>query len=481
MTILACGPPRDPKEPMASNERPPAAVPTSPFRRGLRLTRMGVLSTARAAAHAVNNALRSDEGRAERDQTLWRDQALLWVREVGELKGSLMKAGQMLAMYGEHVLPKEAVDILRALQSDAPPVSFDSVYQVISQELPQDVLSEIAIDPVPCGSASLGQVHPAVLPDGQKVAIKVQYPGIKEALDSDLRALRRLFGLMRIVARGDTVDALFAEVRSVLHDELDYERERRMTAWYHDAVGDDARYGVPSVYPHLCGPRVLTTRFEEGVAPDGPEVAALSQARRNQLGLNVFEFYLKELFVFGRVQTDPHFGNFRVRLSTEPNTPDRLIMLDFGAVREVTPTYLKTYRQMMLGCLYDDRQRILDMGLELGLLRPGDSVAAQRAFFDLCRLVAEPFSSPNTPGRDHTLFTAEGAYDFGRSDLPKRVITAARTFGREVGLRSAPPECLFLDRKLAGVFLFMAQLRVVANGEALLRQYLGDADGSDQA
>lgn len=459
---------------MASDERPPSRVPSSPLRRGLRITRMGVLGTARAAAHAVNNALRSDTNRAERDGALWRAQAMMWVKEVGQLKGSLMKAGQMLAMYGEHFLPKEAVELLRSLQSNAPPVMFESVREVIDADLSADALRGTTIEPKPCGSASLGQVHRATLPDGSLVAIKVQYPGIKEALDADLRALRRLLGLMRVVARGETIDGLFAEVRKVLNDELDYAREREMTDFFSQALAQDTRYVVPLTYPALCSSRVLTTRFEEGVDPEGPEVAALSQERRNKLALNFFELYLQELFIWHRVQTDPHFGNYRIRLGDGGQKPDQIVLLDFGAVRDVSATYLRTYRRMMLACLHDDRQSALDMGLELGLLRPNDPPAAEQAFFDLCRLIAEPFSSPHTPGRNHALFTPEGAYDFGNSDLPKRVAIKATELGRAVGLRSSPPESLFLDRKLAGVFLFLSQLDAVINGESLLNAYLAE-------
>lgn len=457
---------------MPSDERPPSRVPSSPLRRGLRITRMGVMGTARAAAHAVNNALRGEANRAERDNAMWRAQATMWVREVGQLKGSLMKAGQMLAMYGENFLPKEAVELLRSLQSDAPPVSFEAVRAVLQADLPAKLMADVTVDAKACGTASLGQVHQATLPDGSQVAMKVQYPGIKDALDADLKALRRFLGLMRVVARGETIEGLFAEVRSVLHDELDYQRERQMTDFFYQVLADDRRFVVPKTFGDYCSARVLTTSFEVGHDPEGAEVKAMAQQRRNALGLAFFELYLRELFEWNRVQTDPHFGNFRIRIGDGHKVPDQIVLLDFGAVRDVSPSYLRTYRHMMLACLEDDRQAVLDMGLELGLLRPKDPAIAEQAFFDLCRLIAEPFSSPKTPGRDHTLFDADGAYDFGRSDLPKRVAAQAKIFGRAVGLRSSPPEGLFLDRKLAGVFLFLSQLGSNVNGEALLRRYL---------
>ena len=448
------------------------AVVQGSWRRSLRLTRAGVLGGARVAAHAVGNLVRSESGREERRQAMWRAQAGLWAKELGELKGSLMKAGQMVAMYGDQFLPPEALQILRGLQNDAPPLHYASIEAVLVADLGADKVTKLGLNRQALGAASLGQVHCGTAPDGTPVAVKVQYPGVAEALDNDLQILRRMLKLLRVVTDAATLDALFAEVHGVLTRELDYVQERAATDAFRAALADDARLVVPHTFPELSSQRVLTTSFESGVAPDDPAVKALSQSRRNALGIAYFELYLQEMMVLGRVQTDPHFGNFRVRIDPV-GEDDRLVLLDFGATREVTPAYAATMRRMMRGCLLDERQEILDAGLELGLLRPDDGVAAEGAFVDVCRLIAEPFSSADTPLRDAGLFDASGAYDFGRSDLPRRVAQRGSTLARARGLRPPPPEALFVDRKLAGTFLFLAAMGAVVDARPILRRYLG--------
>ena len=458
---------------MAQDDTPKDQVVQGAWRRGLRLTRLGMVGGARAAAHAVGSLWHDDARNAERSQALWRRQAADWARELGELKGSLMKAGQMLAMYGEPFLPPEVLQILRSLQNDAPPLRYESIEAVLLEDLGAEKVRALRLSPTPLGAASLGQVHRGTTPQGRPVAVKVQYPGVAAALEHDLRALKRLLKLMRVVASPQVLDALFVEVEGVLRRELDYTQEREATDHFRAALAGDARLVVPETFADYASARILTTSFEAGVAPDDPAVKALPQHRRNALGLAYFELYLREMFEFHLVQTDPHFGNFRVRIDPV-GEDDKLVLLDFGATRKVSPGYVRTQRRLMRGCLLDEQQSIVDAGLELGLLRPDDGAGAEAVFIDVCRLIAEPFSSHYTPGRRADLFTPDGRYDFGRSDLPKRVAKRASELGRARGLRPPPAEALFVDRKLAGTFLFLSAMGAVVNARPLLGRYLED-------
>ena len=129
---------------------------------------------------------------------------------------------------------------------------------------------------------------------------------------------------------------------------------------------------------------------------------------------------MNELWRLGLVQTDPHFGNYRVRLDPAGKT-DRLILLDFGASREVTGPYLQGYRQLVLGAVEQDPAGIVAGATELGFLMPDDSQERQQLFIRLCTLICEPFARPGTPEIRADLFDEAGNYDWGRSDLPKRV------------------------------------------------------------
>jgi predicted unusual protein kinase regulating ubiquinone biosynthesis (AarF/ABC1/UbiB family) len=439
--------------------------------RGFAMARMTATLGAKAAAHAAANVLREPEAQKDSLRALLQSQAHTVAQELGQLKGSAMKAGQMLSMFGEHFLPPEANALLKVLQNQTPPVSWAAIDKALQAELGPERLAELEIDQKPLGTASLGQVHRAkVRASGRDIVLKVQYPGVAGAIDADIRTLRHLLSMARLIPKGNQLDPLFDEVKQMLTQEADYVQERLHTERFRAALADDARYVVPHTLPRYCTTRVLATTFEAGVAVDGPEVAALALPRRNALAIAALSLYLRELFVLRQVQTDPHFGNYRVRLGDGGATPDRLVLLDFGAVREVPEAYMSGYRDLIAGSCNVQPEQLIRGAETLGLMRPDDTQARHDAFVRLCYLFTEPFGLPQTPGMRRDLFDADGAYDFGHSDLPSRVARLASQSVAALGLRAPPRESIFLDRKLAGVFIFMSTLKACFAGRPVLAQ-----------
>jgi predicted unusual protein kinase regulating ubiquinone biosynthesis (AarF/ABC1/UbiB family) len=301
---------------------------------------------------------------------------------------------------------------------------------------------------VPHASASLGQVHRATLNEtGEQIAIKIQYPGVDRAIDSDLSALRRILSLARILPKIDRYDELFAEVREMLKQEVDYTREATFTAEFASRVQEDPRYRVARVFSRYSSQRVISTEFLEGVGVDSPEVKALSQERRDRLGKAFFELYIQELFDFRIMQTDPHFGNYRVQIDPA-GLNDRLVLLDFGAMRDIPLAFVDSYRVMVRGALHRSRVELEAGALALGFTQSDDPEELKDAFAELCFMFGEPFRDPQ--------------YDWRSSDLPKRVIAAGSklAFFPKFSLRAPPREIVFLDRKLGGVFIFLSVLEV---------------------
>jgi predicted unusual protein kinase regulating ubiquinone biosynthesis (AarF/ABC1/UbiB family) len=454
---------REPKPPVST-------LKTGAMARGLSLARMSVAAGVRAARFNLGSLFATEEVRATRFKTLLTEQTAAVVRELGLLKGSAMKVGQMLSMVGDGVLPPQATLLLKTLQSQAPPVPWPSVEQVLRTELGSERLATVDIDPVAVASASLGQVHRAIRrADGAVLAMKVQYPGVGEAVDSDLRVLRRLLGIARLLPGDLSVDGLFDEVRVMLTQELDYARELALTDQHRALVGDDPRYVLPRTFPELSSSRVLTTGFEEGVAVDGPEVAALSQERRDALGLAAFEFTLQEITRWRRVQTDPHFGNYRVRLGVDGG-PDRIVMLDFGAVRIFEGDFLPRYLELARGAARRDPAGIERAAHGLGLILSEDSAAVRSGLVELALRIAEPLGPPTSDAAH--LFTEDGRYRWGQSDLPRRLLRQGSELALHARLRTPPREMIFLDRKLGGMFFFLATLGVTAQVRPLVEKYL---------
>jgi predicted unusual protein kinase regulating ubiquinone biosynthesis (AarF/ABC1/UbiB family) len=413
---------------------------------------------AKAAGHAVSGLFGKESEKGERLKSLLIAQLEVMSRELGELKGSVMKVGQMLSVYGEHFLPPEANAALKSLQSQAPPLVWTEIEKVLIQELGHEKLALLDIDSKPLASASLGQVHRARRKsDGAELVLKIQYPGVDRAIEGDIKALRYVLSATKLIPKGPKYDAIFDEIKAMLYQEMDYEAELRATQDFKTLLKPFPQYIVPEAVAEFSTRKVIATFYEPGVSVDGPEVRELSQERRNRLGIAALELYFLELFRFGKMQTDPHFGNYRIRLGSK----DRLILFDFGAVKQFDPAFLKSYFWMVKGSFYRNPEWIARSARELDFFREVDSAELREQFCELCYLFAEPF---------------QGMYDWGANDLPKRAAQEGSKVSFAFKLRPPPRDAVFLDRKMGGVFIFLSVLRVKADTRDLLENHLKSLD-----
>lgn len=446
-------------------------IKSSVFSRGLTLARMTASTGAGLAAHRVANLFSSEDKKKSEWAQFLTTQAQNISQDLGELKGSLMKAGQMLSMYGEHFLPPEANRLLKSLQADSPPLAWEVVEKQLVQELGRERLSRLEIDQESIGTASLGQVHRArILETNEEIVLKVQYPGVEKAIESDLKALKSFFNLMKFVPKGKVTDQIFAEIREMLIQETDYEHEARQTNEYRDRLAGDTRFIVPRIYPEWSTRRVIASSYERGHRVDDGLIQNLSPARRNQLALNFLELYFKELFDWGVVQTDPHLGNYKVRLS--PSGQDQWVLFDFGAVRAYPSSFLGSYLRMAKASLLNHPEELRAAALELRFLENGDDPELRKIFEEFCLMSVEPFLSPEDPRNENQRISASGEYDWKNSDLPQRLSRKGIEMIRRYDLRPPPREILFLDRKTGGVFILMSVLGAKVAARGLLLKYL---------
>lgn len=376
----------------------------------------------------------------------WLGKVEYLIKELGQLKGSAMKVGQTLSMYGEHLLPKEVNDLLKTLQQDSPALEWAAIRKVLVKELGEEMLKELEFDEEALACASIGQVHKArVKETGQILAVKIQYPGVDAAVETDLKLLKFILNVTEMVPRGARFDQVFAEIKEMFHQEVNYELERNYGERFHELLANDKHYVIPKTHPRYCTRKVLAMDFVEGVRADHESVQNLSQERRNRLGLSFLDLYLRELMDFKLMQTDPHLGNYLVQVDPAGDQ-DKLVLLDFGAARAVPPDFLKSYLLLMEGGFNRDPRLIEKGGRQLGLLLPDDPMVLVDDYIKICNLITEPF---------------HGVYDWGNSDLPRRTATAVTHIASSYRLRAPPRELVFLDRKLGGVFIFLSVLKCV--------------------
>jgi predicted unusual protein kinase regulating ubiquinone biosynthesis (AarF/ABC1/UbiB family) len=287
--------------------------------------------TARRGAHwatvQVKGVRADEEARARLDEQFLIRSAEDVAAELGHMKGAVMKLGQLASVIAEG-LPPEAQQAIEALQADSPPMAPSLAEQVVRDELGSDPEHLfLDWDPVPVAAASIGQVHRAVLRDGREVAVKVQYPGVGEAIGADLDNAEMLYGLLSSFAlKGLDTKALVDELRARMGEELDYRHEAANQQEFARRFHEHPFIHVPAVVPERSSARVLTTEWAGGRSWREFDQDA-TPAERQRAGEVLFRFVQGNVNQHRSFNGDPHPGNYRFH-------PDgRVSFLDFGLVK----------------------------------------------------------------------------------------------------------------------------------------------------
>lgn len=428
---------------------------TSAFDRRFSIAKASLVAGTRWATASAGSMFSNEETRNKIRKQAMSEQANYLVQEIGKLKGSIVKIGQMMALYGEHFLPEEITQALHTLNNDTMALSWPAIKAQLRQELGEK-LDELTIDHEPLGTASLAQVHRAVRKsDGLEIVLKVQYPGVAEAIDSDMSLFRNMLKLTRMVPQTREFDEWFDEVREMMHREVNYHMEADTTKRFYNRLKDDPRYIVPQIVDEFCTDRVLCMTFERGVPINSPVMLSLPQVRRNQLGEASLDIAIRELFEWDEMQTDPNFGNYLVRLGNGKEIPDKIILLDFGAIRQFDRTLLTVARNLILAGYEHNKEKMIAamQGYSFFDQMPAQVKPGMASVF---MIATEAFSSPqNNPDLPEGVFDAKHKYNWRKSQLHARVLKQA---GESMASRyfSVPPkEFMFISRKFIGAYTFM--------------------------
>ena len=439
---------------------------TNAWSRSLAVTVAGARAGGAIAAHKLMGRFENQQQRDTRNSKVLRREARRFVEELGKLKGSYVKVGQMLATVAVHVLPKELADELHALEDSTVPIEWRLIEPILMQQLGSRY-QELQIDREPIAAASLGQVHRAMcLADGRQLCLKVQYPGIAQTIDSDIDSVARMLVLARWISAGEQLDNWLADIRRQLHEEVDYSLEADRTEWMSTALVSDARYKTPEVIRRFSTSTVLCLEYIVAVDVNDEAVSKLSLCRRNKLAKAMLELFFLEIYRWGVFQCDPNFGNYRIALG-EAN--DQLVLLDFGAMRSMDNQFVEGLGGLISAARIDDVKGLIARLEALGFINAEHPDRVKESFADFCLMLMEPLRCA-TPKAAY--LNADGCYCWAQSQLIRRATKEAAISAVSVYFQSPPEEFVIVARKLGAVFTFIASLDAQFNGGDLLERYI---------
>jgi len=372
------------------------------------------------------------------------------VAKLSRMRGAALKLGQMMSFQDTKMLPAPIHEVLQRVQDRAdymPSWQRDRVMKASLGPEWRDLFEEFSETPI--AAASIGQVHTGVLKStGEKVAIKIQFPGVADSITSDLDNLSMLLTASKLLPKGLYLNKTIDNMRTELGWECDYIREADCAARYRELLSDEPDvFVVPKMYPEACGKHVLTMEFMQGVGVT--RVSSFTQEQRDWIGTQILRLCLRELTEFRFMQTDPNWTNFQYNAAT-----NKLELLDFGASREFPLEFVEQYVNLLAAAARSDKARVKELSESLGYLTGHESRTMLEAHVTSILTLAEPF-----------LGTAPEVYDFHDQTITERVKALIPVMINE---RLAPPpeETYSLHRKLSGAFLLCAKLgsRVACRG-----------------
>ena len=428
-------------------QRASLVLRTSRSQRNVDVLKLGANVGAVYAGTAARKLFASAERRIELDQDRELRTAAAVADRLGQMKGALMKLGQM-ASYVDEALPAPLREALTQLQSSAPPMSAELAAQVIETDLgspPEKLFAEW--DPTPIAAASIGQVHRAVVIDPitgreRAVAVKVQYPGVGEAVAADLQNADLLGMLLRQGFGGLNPDEMVGEIKERLVEELDYRQEARNQQLFADFYRDHPFIHVPDVLPAFSSKHVITSDLVVGST--WQEMLQWSQPRKDEVGEKIFRFVFRSLYGMHAFNGDPHPGNYLF------HDDGKVTFLDFGLVKHFNADEMATFVSMVKAAAYEhDASQFRAVVEAAGMLRAGCPSSDAE--------VGEYFSQFYESVRDDKHVTWSGEY-------ASRIVR--HTFDRTSPIAqyaTVPKAFVFIQRINLGLYALLGELRATGN------------------
>lgn len=423
--------------------KPPAAPPSA--------SALGRFLTLAGTATRIGGSVLGQRLRPGRSAIDWQPVGALLTDVLGEMKGPVLKLGQMASQW-QGVLPEPVAKALASLQNRVPALPFSALRGHLQQVYGADLGQFFQqIDEQPFAAASLGQVHRAIAADGRALVLKVQYPGIAEICQADLRQLRRLLPLGRLFrAPAAQLEGLYQELTAVIEAELDYPAEMRRLQDFRAHFADWPGLRLPQPQEDLCRPGVLALSEEAGLP--FAEVSQASADVRERLALTLVRWLSAQAFELGLLHADPHPGNFAYTAAGE------LVVYDFGCVQALSAPLLAAYVQTYKALQARDGEQLEKAFQALGTRQP-QSTTPYGLYRQLHGLLGP-------------LLQAGVHWDFAATPLHEQVQRLLPDVLGALGSLQPAPATLLVNRTLEGHYWNLSRLGVALPVADLLQVQL---------
>jgi aarF domain-containing kinase len=378
------------------------------------------------------------------------------------MRGAALKMGQMLSIQDESLLPPALTRALNQVRQGADAMPKRQLIQQLELQLGPDWREKfVEFDELPFAAASIGQVHRATLAVGSSikdVVVKVQYPGVANSIESDLKNLTMLVKMTGLAPKGLFIDNVVRVGRDELKVECDYLREKGQQRRFKELVESDPvlrreRFAVPDVIDELTTAEIITSEFCPGGTID--KVVHLSQEERNRIGTYILYLTIQELFVWRFMQTDPNWGNFLYDVGSQTT-----FLIDFGATREYSKSFVDGYLRIVCANANRDEKTLMEMSHKMNFLTGEENEIMLQAHKMSGFTVGEPFAS-------------DEPFHFRDSNISSRLGDHSSVFMQH-RLTPPPEEVYTLHRKLAGAYMLCIKLGASVNCRSLLRNVVNN-------